>query len=52
MKKRGIVWNELAWWIIALAVLAMIVIGIWALRDQGFDLLDKIKDLFRFGEFS
>lgn len=48
MKKRGIITEYLPWLLIALAVLAIIMIVIFTLREQGASLIDKIKDLFRF----
>ena len=50
MKKRGAIWwDNLGWAIIALVVLAIIILGAWLLNKQGINLIDKIKDLFRFG---
>tara|TARA_Y100000310_G_C20240597_1_gene604472 strand:- start:330 stop:482 length:153 start_codon:yes stop_codon:yes gene_type:complete len=45
--KRGIVTEYLPWLIIALAVLAILMITIFVLREQGVSLIDKIKDLLR-----
>jgi len=47
--KRGIVWNEIGGWLIALAVLAILVVGYVILKNSGLDLIDKINNLFRFG---
>lgn len=49
MNKKGIVWHEVALWIIALAVLAVVVAGVFLLKGKGISLIDKIKDLLRFG---
>ena len=47
--KRGIAFETLAKWIIALLVLAIIVMGIALLKGRGADLIEKINNLFRFG---
>ncbi|MFC1710548.1 hypothetical protein ACFLZJ_00080 [Nanoarchaeota archaeon] len=47
MKKRGIVSSYLPWILIALAVLAIIMITIFVLKDKGFSLIDQLKELFR-----
>ena len=49
MKKRGIVSEYLPWILIAIAVLVILTITIAVLKDQGVSLIDKIKDLLRFG---
>lgn len=48
--KRGVVWNEIVWWIIAIVLLAMIIIGIIYLKNSGINLGDKIKEILRFGK--
>jgi len=47
MKKRGIVTEYLPWMIIAIAVLAIIMIIIFSMKEQGFILIDKIRGLLR-----
>ena len=44
--KRGIISEYLPWILIALAVLVVLVIAAFILREQGFNLIDKIKSLF------
>ena len=46
MKKRGIVSSYLPWILIALAVLAIMIITISVLSQEGVGLIDKIKNLF------
>lgn len=46
MKKRGIVSDYLPWLLIAVAVLAIVLISIFFMRDAGFELIDRIKNLF------
>jgi len=48
--KRGLVWSEIAWWIIGLAVLVLIIVLILIFKGSGSDLLDKISNIFRFGK--
>jgi hypothetical protein len=47
--KRGIVWSEIVWWIIGLAVLVLIIVLILIFKSSGSNLLQKITDFFRFG---
>ena len=46
MKKRGIVSSYLPWILIAIAVLAIVMITLVVLRQEGLTLIDKIKSLF------
>ncbi len=49
MKRRwfnlGVVSEYLPWILIAIAVLAIVMISIFLMKNQGFNLLDKIKGL-------
>ena len=47
--KKGLVWSEIAWWVIGLVVLALVIIFIFILNKQGLTLLEKIKNFLRFG---
>jgi hypothetical protein len=47
MNKRGIIADYLPWILIALAVLVILSITIFILREKGFSALDLIKDIFR-----
>ena len=47
--KKGIEMEMLAYWIIAIAVLALIVVGYLILKTKNISALDYIKNLFRFG---
>jgi len=49
MKKKGIITEYLPWLLIALAVLVIIMITIFVLREKGISLIDQIKNLFKFG---
>lgn len=45
MSKRGIVSEYLPWLLIGLAVLAIVLVTIFLLREKGFSLIDRIKDI-------
>lgn len=45
--KKGVVSSYLPWILIAIAVLAIVLITMFLLKEQGFSLIDKIKTLFR-----
>ncbi len=45
--KRGIVTEYLPWLLIALAVLAILIITIFLLKQKGISLIDSLKNLFR-----
>ena len=49
MKKRGIVSDYLPWILIAIAVLVIITIAIYTMKNTGITFIDKIKNLLRFG---
>ena len=46
--KKGVITEYLPWLLISLAVLAIIMITIFFLKQEGTSLIDKIKDIFRF----
>ena len=45
--KRGIVSSYLPWLLIAVAVLVILMIVSFIMKDQGVSLIDQIKNLFR-----
>ena len=47
MKKRGIVADYLPWILIAVAVLVILMIGLFVLKDTGVSFIDKIKNIIR-----
>ena len=47
MKKKGVISDYLPWLLIGIAVLAIVMITIFLLKDQGISALDKIKNLFK-----
>ncbi len=46
MKKRGIISDYLPWLLIAVAILAVVMVSIFVLKDKGVSLVDSIKNLF------
>ena len=47
MKKKGVMSNYLVWLLIAIAILAILMITIFILKEKGFSLIDQIKNLFK-----
>ncbi|MBR9701425.1 hypothetical protein GOV13_00720 [Candidatus Pacearchaeota archaeon] len=47
LDKRGIISEYLPWILIAVAVLVILMIAIFVLKDKGFSLVDQIKGLFK-----
>ena len=45
--KKGIVTEYIPWLLIALAVLAIIVITIFLLKEKGISIIDSIKNIFK-----
>lgn len=45
--KRGIISEYLPWVLISVALLAIMMIAIFVLKDKGVSLIDSIKNLFR-----
>jgi hypothetical protein len=46
--KKGVVTDYLPWLVIGIAVLAIVMVTIFLLREKGISLLEQIKNLFRF----
>ena len=44
--KRGIVSDYLPWILIAVAVLVILTIAIFIMKEKGISLIDQIKNLF------
>lgn len=44
---KGIISEYLPWLLLAIATLAVVMIIIFALKNQGNSLIDQIKNLFR-----
>jgi len=47
--KKGMEMEILGWWIIALVVLAIMLIGFMILKGKGIGAIEFIKNMFRFG---
>jgi len=45
--KRGIASEVLPWILIAIAILAIVLISIFIMKEKGILILEKIKNLFR-----
>jgi len=46
MRKGGIISDYLPWILIAVAVLVILMITIFLLKDKGMSLIDQIKNFF------
>jgi hypothetical protein len=47
--KFGIATDYLPWLLIGVAVLVIVLISIGVMKGEGESLIDKIKNIFRFG---
>lgn len=45
MRKRGIITDYLPWLIIALAILGVLMVAIFVLREKGISLIDNAKNI-------
>ena len=48
LNKKAIALRELAWWLIGVAVLVLVALGIWILSAKNQNAIAIISDLFRF----
>jgi UPF0716 family protein affecting phage T7 exclusion len=48
-KKAAMVQNELGWWIIAIVVLVLVIIGLSIMHAKGINVIDQLKNILRFG---
>ena len=48
LNKKAMETEILAWWIIALVILAIMITGYAILKAKGIDALEYLKNLFRF----
>ncbi len=48
-KKSQIEFETIVYWIIAIVVLILVIVGIMYSRNQGNSAIDFIKGIFRFG---
>jgi len=46
--KKGIVSEYLPWILIAVAILVILMIGVFVLKEKGISVIDKFKGLLRF----
>ena len=47
--KKGIESEVMVWWIIAIVVLAVMLVGYFILKSRGIGAIEFIKNMFRFG---
>jgi UPF0716 family protein affecting phage T7 exclusion len=47
--KKAIELEMIGWWILALVVLVIVVLGIIILKSRGISALEYLKNIFRFG---
>ena len=47
-KKGDIELDQLGWWILAFAVLVLMILGYFILSGKGTGILEYLKNLFRF----
>ncbi|MEM4703133.1 MAG: hypothetical protein QXP53_01475 [Candidatus Pacearchaeota archaeon] len=47
--KKAMVPRELGWWIIALVVLVLVILGLMLMQKKGINVIDQLKNLLRFG---
>jgi hypothetical protein len=45
--KKGLISEYLPWLLIGLAILAVLLLSILLFKGTGFDLIDRIKNIFR-----
>lgn len=48
MHKKGIVSEALPWIMISIAILVILMVGIFIFKEKGVSLIDKLQGLFRF----
>ena len=49
MKNKGIASEYIPWLVIGISVLVIVLISVFLLKNQGLSLIDKIKNIFKFG---
>ena len=47
--KKGIVSEYLPWLLISIAILVILMLAIFMLKDKGIGIIDKLQGLFRKG---
>ena len=49
MNKKGMELEALGWWVLAIAVLVLVLAGYFVLQNKGVGAIEFLKNLFRFG---
>jgi len=47
--KKAMMWPEIGWWILALAIIGAVALFIIVLKGKGINILDKIASIFTGG---
>lgn len=45
--RKGIISEYLPWLLISIAILVILILAIFVMRDRGINVLDKLEGLFR-----
>ncbi|MEM4641267.1 MAG: hypothetical protein QXW65_01995 [Candidatus Pacearchaeota archaeon] len=49
VKKKAMIPRELGWWIIAIVILVLLIIGLAIMQKKGINLIEQLKNFLRFG---
>lgn len=49
MKKKAMVPRELGWWILAIIILFLVIIGLVIMQKKGINVIEQLKNFLRFG---
>ncbi|GEM_PF-881530 len=47
--KKGMEVQMIGWWILAIAVLVIMLIGFFILKDKGMNAIEYVRNILRFG---
>jgi UPF0716 family protein affecting phage T7 exclusion len=51
VKKRGAFeLDNIGWWVLGIAVLVVVVVGLFILKEKGVGAMQYLNDIFRFGK--
>jgi len=48
-RKKGMEVQMIGWWILAIAVLVIMLIGFFILKDKGMNAIEYVRNILRFG---
>ena len=49
IRKKGMEMQMMGWWIIAIAVLVIMLVGFFILKDKGINAIEYLRNILRFG---